>query len=47
MGKLDYFLGIEVKYLSNGNLLLTQSKHIRDLLNRANMAEAKGITTPM
>jgi histone deacetylase 1/2 len=47
MGKPDYFLGIEVKYLSNGSILLTQSKYIRDLLHRANMAEAKGITTPM
>jgi histone deacetylase 1/2 len=28
-------------------MLLTQSKYIRDLLNRANMAEAKGINTPM
>jgi histone deacetylase 1/2 len=47
MGKPDYLLGIEVKNLSNGNILLTQSKYIRDLLHRANMAEAKGITTPM
>jgi histone deacetylase 1/2 len=47
MGKPDYFLGIEVKYLSNGSILLTQSKYIRDLLHRANMAEAKGINTPM
>jgi histone deacetylase 1/2 len=47
MGKPDYFLGIEVNYLTNGNMLLTQSKYIRDLLHRANMAGAKGITTPM
>jgi histone deacetylase 1/2 len=47
MGKPDYFLGIEVQHLSNGNMLLTQSKYIRDLLHRANMAEAKGINTPM
>jgi histone deacetylase 1/2 len=47
MGKPDYFLGIEVHHLPNGNMLLTQSKYIRDLLHRANMAEAKGITTPM
>jgi histone deacetylase 1/2 len=47
MGRPDYFLGIEVQYLPSGNLLLTQSKYIRDLLSRANMAEAKGLTTPM
>jgi histone deacetylase 1/2 len=47
LGKPDYFLGIEVKNLPSGNILLTQSKYIRDLLHRANMADAKGITTPM
>ncbi|CAJ2673651.1 unnamed protein product [Trifolium pratense] len=47
MGRPDYFLGIEVRYLPSGNILLTQSKYIRDLLHRANMADAKGINTPM
>ncbi|MCH79675.1 retrovirus-related Pol polyprotein from transposon TNT 1-94, partial [Trifolium medium] len=47
LGKPDYFLGIEVKYLSTGSVLLTQSKYIKDLLHKANMAEAKGICTPM
>lgn len=28
LGSLDYFLGIEVKQMSNGSLLLTQSKYI-------------------
>jgi hypothetical protein len=37
LGTLDYFLGIEVHKLSNGSLLLTQSKYIRDLLTRTNM----------
>lgn len=35
LGELDYFLGIEVKHLSTGALLLTQSKYIRELLSRA------------
>ncbi|MCI40315.1 retrovirus-related Pol polyprotein from transposon TNT 1-94, partial [Trifolium medium] len=47
LGRPDYFPGIEVRYLPSGTILLTQSKYIRDLLHRANMAEAKGITTPL
>lgn len=38
LGSLDYFLGIEVKTLPNGNILLTQSKYIKDLLTKTNMA---------
>ena len=32
LGKLDYFLGIEIKSMSDGTILQTQSKYIRDLL---------------
>ena len=44
---LDYFLGIEVKRYFNGSLLLSQSKYIRDLLAKADMIDAKGISTPL
>lgn len=47
MGKPDYFLAIEVKYQSNGSVLLTQTKYIRDLLHRASMTDCNGIATPM
>jgi histone deacetylase 1/2 len=47
LGSLDYFLGIEVHSLSNGSLLLTQSKYIRDLLTRTNMLESAPVATPM
>lgn len=47
LGDLDYFLGIQVQRLQDGSLLLSQTKYIHDLLERANMAEAKGISTPM
>jgi len=47
LGSLDYFLGIEVHRLSSGNIHLSQSKYIRELLSRANMLEAKGISSPM
>ncbi|MCH94734.1 retrovirus-related Pol polyprotein from transposon TNT 1-94, partial [Trifolium medium] len=46
-GDLDYFLGIEVKKLSNGSLLLNQSKYIRDLLTRTKMLDSSPVTTPM
>lgn len=44
LGNLDYFLGIEVKHLSNGSLLLSQSKYIRDANTNEN---AQGMPTPM
>ncbi|RZB76459.1 Retrovirus-related Pol polyprotein from transposon RE1 [Glycine soja] len=47
LGKLDCFLGIEVKYNSAGSVMLSQTKYISDLLERVNMEEAKGISTPM
>ena len=47
LGNLEYFLGIEVKRLTNGSLLLSQSKYVQDFLNRVGMANAKGISTPL
>jgi uncharacterized membrane protein len=47
LGKLNYFLGIEVNYLSNGSILLNQTKYVHDLLCKANMDEAEGIGSPM
>jgi hypothetical protein len=47
LGRLHYFLGIEAKQLEGGKLLLTQSKHVSDLLLRVNMQEAKGVKTPL
>nr|KYP45016.1 hypothetical protein KK1_033477 [Cajanus cajan] len=45
LGKLDYLLGIEVRHLQNGSVLLTQSKYIRDLLQRTNMLEANMVSS--
>lgn len=47
LGLLSYFLGIEVFHITNGDLLLTQGKYIRELLVKAGMENAKSITTPM
>lgn len=47
LGQLEYFLGIDVKRLPHGSLFLSQTKYIRDLLNRVGMSDAKGISTPL
>ncbi|WCJ44133.1 Retrovirus-related Pol polyprotein from transposon RE2 [Euphorbia peplus] len=46
LGHLNYFLGVEAEWSSNG-VLLHQSKYISDLLAKANMVTCKGIATPM
>jgi histone deacetylase 1/2 len=46
LGKLHYFLGLEVTYPQDG-LALSQQKYSQDLLRRAGMLECKAATTPM
>ena len=46
LGSVNYFLGFEVTQTSSG-LHLSQSKYAADLLQKANMAEAKPCPTPM
>lgn len=46
IGALDYFLGIQVHKVPTG-LLLNQTKYLKDLLERAKMAEAKPISSPV
>lgn len=46
LGKLSYFLGIEVLY-DTDCVYLSQKKYIRDLLSKVDMLEWKGIDTPM
>lgn len=45
LGRPDYFLVLEVKHQTNGSIVLTQSKYINDLLQRANMHGCNGIAT--
>ncbi|KAF7809814.1 Retrovirus-related Pol polyprotein from transposon TNT 1-94 [Senna tora] len=47
LGKLHYFLGIEVNYQPNDSILLTQNKYLRDLLQKAGMSATKPVNTPM
>jgi histone deacetylase 1/2 len=46
LGRLEYFLGIEATYSSEG-LILSQHKYALDLLHRANMEQCRPVTTPM
>ncbi|KAG8486951.1 hypothetical protein CXB51_020530 [Gossypium anomalum] len=47
MGKLHYFLGIEVSQSSSGSIHLCQRKYIRELLARSSMTKARSVHTPM
>ena len=46
LGKLHYFLGVEVASGSDG-LVMMQKKYALDLLQRAGMLKCKPTTTPM
>jgi hypothetical protein len=46
LGDLHYFLGVEVTKVKFG-LRLSQRRYILDLLKKANMIEAKPVTSPM
>ncbi|XP_071694579.1 uncharacterized protein [Rutidosis leptorrhynchoides] len=46
LGRLSYFLGLEVTYTDSG-LFLSQTKYAHDILTRAKMLESKPIATPL
>ncbi|KAE9588848.1 putative RNA-directed DNA polymerase [Lupinus albus] len=46
MGKLNYFLGLQIKQLNNG-IFVSQSKYCKDLLKRFEVDDCKPIATPM
>jgi histone deacetylase 1/2 len=46
LGKLHYFLGLEVTHSDHG-LVLTQKKYTHHLLHRAGMLDCRTATTPM
>ncbi|KAJ0586508.1 putative RNA-directed DNA polymerase [Helianthus annuus] len=45
MGKLHYFLGMEVSY-ENGNITLSQRKYMRSLLEKYRMTQCNSVSTP-
>lgn len=46
LGSLHHFLGIKFQRTSNG-LHLSQTHYILDILNRVDMSNAKGVSSPM
>ncbi|KAI3509338.1 hypothetical protein L1887_24546 [Cichorium endivia] len=46
LGRLNYFLGVEVVH-NSGGITLMQHKYASDLLHRANMMNCKSVSTPM
>jgi len=47
LGRLHYFLGIEVSWLSDRGLHISQAKYIIDLLQKENMLGSNPQPTPM
>ncbi|KAM1385101.1 hypothetical protein PS2_031262 [Malus domestica] len=46
LGRLSYFLGLQISYHSNGDIFVNQSKYITDLIHKAGMDSCKPATTP-
>uniref|UniRef100_A0A251SEE8 Putative reverse transcriptase, RNA-dependent DNA polymerase n=1 Tax=Helianthus annuus TaxID=4232 RepID=A0A251SEE8_HELAN len=46
MGKLHYFLGMEVSY-EDGNIILSQKKYMKNLLEKYRMSQCNTVSTPM
>ncbi|KAK9077447.1 hypothetical protein SSX86_005784 [Deinandra increscens subsp. villosa] len=46
MGRLAYFLGIEVVH-QGSDIILSQQKYINEILQRAGLADAKPVSTPI
>lgn len=46
MGKMNYFLGLQIKQLKDG-IFINQSKYCKEFLKRFDMDECKAMTTPM
>jgi hypothetical protein len=46
MGELNYFLGFQVKQLTDGTFI-SQTKYMQDLLKRFEMKDTKPAKTPM
>ena len=46
LGKLTYFLGLQITYQSNGDIFVNQSKYIKNLIHKAGMDSCKPASTP-
>lgn len=45
MGKITFFLGLQVTYKDNGDLFISQSKYAKDLIKKAGMISFKASPT--
>ena len=46
MGILKYFLGLQIHYQDNGDIIVNQSKYVKDLFHKAGMDSCKPVNTP-
>jgi hypothetical protein len=46
IGSLENFLGMQIKCQSNGSIFVTQEAYTNKILQKFNMVEAKGVSTP-
>ncbi|CAL8153025.1 unnamed protein product [Prunus armeniaca] len=46
LGKLKFFLGLQVSYASNGDIFVNQSKYAKELLYKAGMQSCRSCSTP-
>ena len=46
MGKLAYFLGLQVEYKSNGDIFVNQAKYVKDFIHKAAMDDSKPCSKP-
>ena len=47
LGDLKWYLGMEINRLTDGFIILTQTKYIRDLLHKHGMENCAAVSTPM
>ena len=46
LGELKFFLGLQIFELNNG-IFISQSKYIKEMLNKFGMEDCKPVSTPM
>ena len=45
IGKLTYFLGLQVSYRDNGDIFINRSKYVTDILNKVGMLSCRSCST--
>ncbi|CAN6577184.1 unnamed protein product [Malus baccata var. baccata] len=46
IGRLTYFLGLQIQYKENEDIFVNQSKYVKDLIHKARMESCKPANTP-